>query len=634
MEQALTMKNQEAAAAEIDAIDDAVFSLLSTHPSPTWETVGRHIVAADNRVQSLMANLQTVCELAYDDEGAKMLEWLTEKAQEREHRYFTNPSFTAAVNGLAKARLTREQREWVNDTLTSVDHYATANLERLRELESELARETAAFNDHYQRSLESWVLRIENRSHLGGLRLELVERWEKVDEDDGPVWWEADLDEDVWMEVLDTADSRDLRRAIHYGYTTLASDLVPSLENNIDRAERILALRHEQATMLEHRTFASYTLSDMTLTDPDRIIRLLRRLDKKVDAKAKAERAEAAEHAGHDIHDWDVRYHLRKKMREEGVECDLYPYLRTDDTFDRMLDYFGPMFGLTFTEVSRNDEQRFFEVREGEKLLGGFYADLFRRHKKLDMCCVSKLTHHSEGTLPTYILILNYEEFMHHRNLVTMLHEFGHLLHGLINRSTIPHFSGYDSMKLDAVEFMSQFMENFAWHKASLRVLCRHHKDGSVPSNEMFDNLIKEKHTTSGTYLSEYLKKSLADILLHHEYESEENFVLNKVNEVIEANGLKKEEWSNRMIGRLHHSFGSIAGYESAYYIYIWSELFARDVFEPFTRRRTMNGLREEMSRFVDIFLRPTRLNFINQYKKYMGRPMKEDAWYKFYGIS
>jgi len=249
------------------------------------------------------------------------------------------------------------------------------------------------------------------------------------------------------------------------------------------------------------------------------------------------------------------------------------------------------------------------------------------------MCCVSKVIHRTDHTLPTYIYILNFEKFMHHRNLITMLHEFGHLLHGLLNKSNISLLNGYDSLGIDAVEFMSQFMENFAWHKPTLRELCRHNISGGRPSDDMLDRLLKDRTLASGIHISGYIKKSLADLLMHHEYDGSEQFALQKTTEVSKIEGTSIEEWSNRWVGRFHHTFGSIAGYESAYYIYIWSELFARDAFEPFTKRRSKNGLRDEMNRFVDIFLKPTRPNFQTQFRRYMGRNMKEETWSRFYGF-
>jgi len=624
----------EEAIAEIENLDAVVFSRLAEAVSPTWQTVGTLLNETDGRAATLVNIVQTACEMNYTDKAAIIMEKLADACQQREEKYHRSSHYVNAMKQLATTKLTRDQRKWVKEHLASIDHYAEgdANATRLFQIESELTKLTSAFNDHYQRSLNDWVLRIENRHHLSGLRDELVDEWYRND-DDGNEWWTADLSEDIWLEVLETADHPGLRRAIHYGYTTLGSDLVPSVVNNIDRIEEILKLRHEYATLLEHQSFASYTLSSMSITDPNRIIRQLKRLDKKVNVQVQKEWKLAETLSGGSVHEWDIPYYMRQQRLKSDLECDLLPYLHTNDTFARVLDYFSSIFDVTFTEHEIDGHQRFFEVTQSDEVIGYFYTDIFRREEKLDMCCVSKVIHRTDHTLPTYIYILNFEKFMHHRNLITMLHEFGHLLHGLLNKSNISLLNGYDSLGIDAVEFMSQFMENFAWHKPTLRELCRHNISGGRPSDDMLDRLLKDRTLASGIHISGYIKKSLADLLMHHEYDGSEQFALQKTTEVSKIEGTSIEEWSNRWVGRFHHTFGSIAGYESAYYIYIWSELFARDAFEPFTKRRSKNGLRDEMNRFVDIFLKPTRPNFQTQFRRYMGRNMKEETWSRFYGF-
>lgn len=622
----------------IRELDKQIFSLLPLE-TPTWENFGRHIVRVDNKAAAAGATLQAVYEMNYTDETIDAFNRFLTFSTKREAAYAKNKKYHDAIRALAKTRLTREQRKWMRVVLEEIDQYDMKPKDRNRVLaiEEELEYLTNHFNNHFQQSMSKWRFYIDDEEYLSGLRQDLINRFKAIAEEEGREGWAVILNETVWSEILSTADNESLRRIIHFAYNTIGSDLHPTFENNMETIDEILRLRHEMAQLLGYETFAAYATSNMNVTDPNRIIRLFKRLDKHIDAKVKEERLEAEEWAGQKIKDHDVLYHLSNKQVSQVGELCLREYLHTESTFYRMLNYFAPIFGLEFREVEPNttiyEGEKFFEVYKGEELLGGFFTELFDRKNRIDMCAVGNMVCLSEEQLPIYLYMLNCEETMSHSDLVVMLHEFGHLIHGLLNRCPFVQIGGYESMRLDAVEFMSQFMENFAWHKPTLKALCKHTDSKESPANELLDLIIADRKLWSGTFLQDYVKRALADLLVHHEYQDTPGFAPKVMIDVLRYNGIEYEDWHSRVLSRCHHTFGSMAGYESAYYIYIWSELFARDAFEMFATKRSQQSIAKEMNKFVECFLIPTRENFLKQFKNYMGRPMSEKAWFEFYGI-
>jgi oligopeptidase A len=622
----------------IRALDKAIASLL-TIEKPTWENFGKHISLADNHAAAAGSTLQAVYEMNYTDETIEVFNRFLAFSTKREAAYAKNKKYQQAIRALSKTRLTKDQRKWMKIMLEEIDQYdiKPKDRNRLLAIEEELEYLTNNFNNHFQQSLQNWRLYIEDESHLAGLRQELIDRFKKVAEEEGKDGWVVTLSESIWGEIITTAENRNLRRAVHFAYNTIGSDLHPTLENNMETIDKILRLRNEMAVLLGHKTFAEYATSNMNVTDPNRIIRLFKRLDRHVDAKVKEERAEAAAWCGHEVADHDVMYYLEDRQAHTVGDTCIREYLNTEATFYRMLEYFSPIFGLEFRETDPatrlHNLEKFFEVYKDGTLIGGFYTELFERKNRIDMCAVGNLVATSEDRLPIYLYMLACEDTMTHGDLVVMLHEFGHLIHGLMNRCPFIQIGGYESLRLDAVEFMSQFMENFAWHKPTMKALCKHHQTNNEPSNETLDRIIADRKTRSGTFLQDYIKRSLADLIMHNEYKDVVGFAPKVMIDVLRYNGIPYEEWHSRVLARFHHTFGSVAGYESAYYIYIWSELFARDAFEMFAGKRSQNSIAKEMERFVECFLVPTRENFLKQFKDYMGRSMSEKAWFDFYGI-
>lgn len=619
----------------VDQLDSMVFAICQA-ADYSWKNTGRPIAEASNKISSLLAKTQIFFELCYTDETVALMDEFIEYQNKRQVLYAENEVYNQTIKELARLKLRGEEKKWVEIVAEEVEQYDIDEKNRVLEIESELARLTNAFNNNFQQSIMNWQMQITDARFFEGLRSELVDQFRDLAESRNQKGWLIHLNENLRNEIVASADSQELRRVVHYAFNTIATDHQPSITNNIEIIDKILRLRHEYATLLGHGSFAEYALSDMNITKPERIIRLFKRLDKFVDKKAKEELDACKEHLSNA--DWsDVTYLRYKEYEKAHPTGHIRDYLNTEDTFHRMLDYFGKVFRLKFVKTEAkgiHESNAYYEVYREGRLIGSFFTDLYDRSDKIAMCAVYQITSLGYDSLPVYFYILDYQETMSHGDLVIMLHEFGHLMHGLLNRCPYHSMGGYESLRVDGVEFPSQFMENFAWHKPTLEALCRHYETNLPPDDRLLSDIIKSRTLVSGAYLQDYIKRALADLIMHHEYCDVDHFATSTMLEVYRRNGLTFDEWNSRILGRFHHTFGSIAGYESAYYVYVWSELYARDAFERFARKRSIESISEEMQRFISTFFLPTRDNFLKQFKSYMGRPMSEEAWFKFYGIT
>jgi Zn-dependent oligopeptidase len=56
------------------------------------------------------------------------------------------------------------------------------------------------------------------------------------------------------------------------------------------------------------------------------------------------------------------------------------------------------------------------------------------------------------------------------------------------------------NVERDFVEAPSQMLENWVWNKDSLKLLSAHYKDGSSIDENLLNDLIKTKNTSSGCF--------------------------------------------------------------------------------------------------------------------------------------
>ena len=253
----------------------------------------------------------------------------------------------------------------------------------------------------------------------------------------------------------------------------------------------------------------------------------------------------------------------------------------------------------------------YFTVQDDQgQAIGGFYTDLYARSGKRSGAwvdeCVSRKNLNGQATLPVGYLVCNFpppddsgRSLLTHTDVVTLFHEFGHMLHHLLTRIDYPSIAGINGVAWDAVELPSQFMENFAWHYDVLRRCSAHTETGEPLPRELFDRLDDSRHAGAALAMMRQLEFALFDFRLHAEYGPDApSAVLQTLAEVRKEVSL----FTHPDYNRLPHSFSHIfaGGYAAGYYSYKWAEVLAADAFGAFEEtgifdRDTANRFRREI---------------------------------------
>ena len=514
---------------------------------------------------------------------------------------------------------------------------------RYRDLMQELAAAQAKFDQNVQDSTDSWHFHATDEAEVAGLPQTALDRaLEEARQQEVEGWW-LKLDYPNYHAVMTHADKRSVREAFYKAWATRASDQSDDNQwDNSENIEQILALRHEAAELVGFKNYAEYSLATKMAGTVDEVLAFLTELAERTRASAKAELNDIQEIADAPLCAWDVAYYLEKLkvLRFSIANEELRQYFPADVVKRGLFALASRLYEIT---VSENPDVRgwhktvrYFEVRDkDENLLGSFYTDLFARKGKrsgawMDECVVRKNLA-GENIPPVGYLVCNFSppdakglSLLTHDDVVTLFHEFGHMLHHLLTTVDYPSIAGINGVPWDAVELPSQFMENFAWSYEVLEHCSAHCENDEPLPREIYERLNSSRHFGDGLAMLRQIEFALFDFLVHANYDPA---LGSKALDVLKGVRQDIALIDTPAYNRQPHSFGHIfaGGYAAGYYSYKWAEVLAADAFAAFEE----NGIfdRETAARFrKEILEIGGSRDFMDAYVAFRGRKPTLDA--------
>ncbi len=475
-----------------------------------------------------------------------------------------------------------------------------AEKSRFKQIMQQLAATQAAFEHNVQDASDAWSLHIADERELAGLAPQIIARAAAEARKRDRQGMLLTLDYPTYDAVMRQADNRKLRETLYRAWSTRASEHGddPKWDNSAN-IETIMALRHEAAQLVGFDNFADYSLATKMAQSSAEVLEFLHELAKRSHASAEKELSELSEFAGRALAPWDIAYSLEKfKQKRHSISNEeLRRYFPAQKTVAGLFNLAERLYGVRLEaedDVARwHEDVRYYRVRdETGALIGGFYTDLHARAGKRTGAwvdeCVGRKNLNGQATLPVGYLVCNFPPFddqglslLTHDDVVTLFHEFGHMLHQLLTQIDYPSISGINGVPWDAVELPSQFMENFAWNFEVLEMCSANVDDGKPLGRELFDKLEASRNAGAGFAMLRQLEFALFDFRLHAEYDpARGSRVLQILGEVREEVSLLEPPDYNRMSHSFTHIFAG--GYAAGYYSYKWAEVLAADAFGAF----------------------------------------------------
>ena len=553
---------------------------------------------------------------------------------------------------------TSPQKRYLTQTIASFKRNGaevdTTTKLRLEALEKKLSEVTMKFAQNVVEETDAFEWVTTDLAKLQGLPQSALDLAAASAQSKGVDGWRFTLQGPSFISIMKYCDAREVRQHFYESYTTRATS---GDRNNEPLISRILNLRAEKAELLGYRDVSDLFLAPRMVKSGTAANDFVQNLIARTEAPFYREQSQLDAFARTDLgwegelEAWDISY-ISEKLRKLTCDFDeetLKPYFEVQSVMRGMFEIVERLYQVRIKPLKGistwHDDVLTFELSSDDQVIGVFYADLFPREGKQGgawMCPLlyKKTEETGEITQPHVGLIcanftppVNGRSLITHREVETLFHEFGHLLHHLLTEADI-HAQAGTNVAWDFVELPSQIMENWCWEREALDLFARHIDDGSTLPDELFERLQRTRTFRSASAQMRQLTFAEIDLKLHRTYTPDQDgSPLVYARQEMARRSPTRLSDSYAMIAGFGHLFASPTGYAAAYYSYKWAEVLDADAFTRFKREGLFSA--EVGAAFRDhILSRGDSADPAELFTQFMGRESSLDALFERLGLA
>lgn len=605
------------AKAEIDAI-------VNNPDAPTFENTIAALDEAGGRLNDAAGIFYNLMEADTNDQMQGIAEKVSPMMTEYSMYVSLNEPLFARVKAVHESAegLEPDQARLLEKTWKSFVR-SGANLgaedkETYSKLSEQLSLLTLQYGKNVLAATNAFTLNLTDEADLEGLPdfvREAAVETAKSKEMEG---WAFDLSAPSYGAFMKYSTRRDLRQKMWMAYNTRATE---GENSNIELCRQIAESRLKIANILGYETYADYALEERMAKNPQTVNEFIQKLLEPSLPAAKAEVKELYEYArangfeDSEIQPWDFGF-WSEKLKDTRYSINdeqLKPYFRLESCIDAAFGLAGKLYGLTFEE--RKDipvyhpDVKVYDVKDADGVHKAlFYADFFPRASKRGGAWMTEFRGQSivNGVekRPFISLVTNFTKptagkpaLLTHDELTTLLHEFGHSLHGILAEGRYSSLTG-TNVSRDFVELPSQIMENWAFEPEFLDTFARHFETGEALPDTLINKIVEAKNYNAAYAQVRQLQFGILDMAWHTLKGGSESGHFDRLSDLKTMQELgtiafeKAALKSSNVIPSIPQacistSFSHIfsGGYSAGYYSYKWSEVLEADAFSLFKEK-------------------------------------------------
>ncbi|MGK4000074.1 M3 family metallopeptidase [Sorangium sp. So ce1024] len=535
-----------------------------------------------------------------------------------------------------------------------------AGKKRLSEIDVELATLTLRFSQNVLDATNAFEFVVEDPARLAGLPPSAVEAARQSAQDRGIQGYRFTLQAPSYIPVLTHLDDGAIRERFYRAYNTRATE---GAHDNRPIIRRILELRCEKAKLLGYKTFADLVLEDRmakTGAEARRFVETLRARTEPVFEREKEElaafRREIEGPGAPPLAPWDVAYYA-EKLRRARYDFDdeaLRPYFPLDRVVSGLFEIAHRLYGVRIEPwqdaPTWHPSVRAYKLIEADGAQSAaFYLDFLPREQKRDGAWMHGLVTgvpledgRADGEDPRHLEVLagsftppvgGRPALLNHREVETLFHEFGHMMHHASSRVPIRSLAG-TNVAWDFVELPSQIMENWCWEREALDLFARHHETGAPIPDDLLQRMRAARTFRAGAATMRQLGFAEIDLTLHMDWGPDRGGdVIELAREVLSRYSPVPLPEGYAMIAGFSHLFSNPVGYAAGYYSYKWAEVLDADAFSRFQEEGLFSRKVGDAFRSQILALGDTE-DPMDLYKSFRGREPTLDALLQRSGLA
>jgi len=431
---------------------------------------------------------------------------------------------------------------------------------------------------------------------------------------------------DTWP-IMTYAESADLRKRVTFAFKNRAYPV------NDPILRRLIDDRAQFAALVGYPSYAAYDFGNRMAETPDRVKSFLDDIDRVVRPIGEADAAHMLARLRKDdpsldaLHSWSSSYASRL-VRKEDYDVDpeeVRQYFAFDKVQAGMLDLAQDLFGVEIrpwtTDVWAPDVTA-YEVVQNGAVIGRFYFDMHPREGKYTHAAMAPLRIGIKGReLPVAVLMTNFPNgLMEHMDVVTFLHEFGHLMHWIFAGQRSYAAQNMMELENDVIEAPSQLLEEWVWDYDTLKRFATNAAGEPIPA-ALVEKMNRGRRFGEAFMTMTQLGYANASLIFYSGVSEDRDLA-----QVYDAAYGRYAAVPDPEGTHAYAAIGHLGGYGASYYTYQWSKALASDLLSEFRK----HGLRDQATamRYRNLILAPGGSSSMNELaREFLGRDWTVDAY-------
>jgi peptidyl-dipeptidase Dcp len=597
--------------------DVEIETIIANDSAPTF----KNTIVALEKTGDLLSRVSSVFFNLLHAETTDNLEALAQEISpiltEHSNKTYQNQALFSKVKTVYaqknEVELTVEQHQLLENTYQAFVRSGAELLDKDKqtytELSTKLSQLTLTFSQHVLKETNAYSYLITHEQELAGLPDFAKEAAAEKAKEKNKIGWLIDLSMPSYLPIMQYAINRNLRKQLYFAYNTKGNQ-----GNEYDNKKTITDIvntRLQLAQIMGHTTYAAYKLERTMAQETSKVYELIDKLFGAYHPVATQEFKEIESFArkyendpSFELMPWDWAYYA-EKVKEEKYQLNdelLKPYFELEKVKQGVFGLATTLFDLHFTkntaiQVYHQDVDA-YEVRDGKgNFIAVLYTDFHPRESKKGGAWMTEFKEqwieNGEDSRPHVSIVMNFTpptannpSLLTFNELTTLLHEFGHALHGMLSNTTYASLSG-TSVYRDFVELPSQLLENWATEKEFLDTFAFHYQTGERIPAQLIQNIKDAENFLVAYACLRQLSFCYLDMAWH----------TLSTPFTGDVKGFETDAWKKTLLfapiaetsmsTQFNHIFSG--GYAAGYYSYKWAEVLDADAFEVFKANGIFN---------------------------------------------
>jgi thimet oligopeptidase len=499
-------------------------------------------------------------------------------------------------------QLSSEEKRYLNDLIKKFEknglNLPEDQQEKVKEIKKELNRLSLEF--HKNINTDNRFIAV-TAAELQGLPPEFIAGLKKDEQGK----YRVGVDYPTYFAVIENCTIASTRHALWREFVQRA---YPA---NSEVLKKMIAERHRLAQFLGFESYAALEIDDEMAKTPERVRKFLQELRERAEKKSTEEMQtwKKSLPAGVTLTDknqfkpWDIAY-VKSEYKKKHLDLDeekLKEYFPMQKTVDEILDIYQKFLDVEFRQLPITDlwhpDVRYVAIHAKDgSVLGHLLLDLYPRPNKYSHACMDAIApavKDKDGTyhVPLIVVVANFPKpldgqpaLLRRDDVNTFFHEFGHAMHGIFGATRMAGYSGVNTT-LDFVEIPSQMLEEWMYDYDILKKITSHYQTGESLDDATITKIIAIKKFGAGSFIQRQVMQSLLALRCFEAGDEKDPALLNK--------NLSEEFFGRDILfdmdNHFEAAFGHLDGYGSRYYCYMWSKVFALDMFDRVKKYGLLN---------------------------------------------